>query len=113
MTVNSSPDRYSFQTNRYREKLEKDPTDKEALMMIEQYNDAKAQDEQKILSEEWKKDNLEYDLRSTPWICAKAKAKRQYAQNLYAALCNRDFMKLDVIPILKDQLWHCRCRTEF
>jgi hypothetical protein len=59
---------------------------------------------------EWQKDNLEYDLRSTNWILQKARLSRTYSQNLYAALCNNDFQKIDVIPILKDQRWSCSWR---
>jgi hypothetical protein len=59
---------------------------------------------------EWQKDNLEYDLRSTSWILQKARLSRTYSQNLYAALCNNDFQKIDVIPILKDQRWSCSWR---
>jgi hypothetical protein len=53
---------------------------------------------------------MEYDLRSTKWICDKAKASKVYAQNLYAAMCNMQFIKLDVMPILKDQRWSCSWR---
>jgi hypothetical protein len=33
-----------------------------------------------------------------------------YAQNLYAAMCNMRFQKLDVLPILKEELWSCSWR---
>ena len=59
---------------------------------------------------EWQKDNLEYDLRSTRWICDKAKASEAYAQNIYAALCNNGFIKLEVIPILTEKEWSCSWR---
>jgi hypothetical protein len=58
----------------------------------------------------WRENNLEWDLRSTPWICEKVKNSSAYAQNLYAAMCNRDFQKLDVMPVLKDQRWSCSWR---
>jgi hypothetical protein len=54
--------------------------------------------------------NLEYDLRSTDWIIEKTKESRVYAQNLYAAMCNRDFMKNHVWPILKEEVWNCSWR---
>ena len=66
--------------------------------------------EQREATEEWKKDNLEYDLRSTEWICNKAKASEAYAQNLYAALCNNDFRKNDVWPLLQEKTWTCSWR---
>lgn len=58
----------------------------------------------------WKENNLEYDLRSTKWICDKAKAREEYAQNLYAAMCNNDFQKLDVWPLLKGETYACSWR---
>lgn len=61
-------------------------------------------------AESWKQNNLEYDLRSCKWICNKAKASEAYAQNLYAALCNNEFQKMDVWPLLKDQRYSCSWR---
>ena len=58
----------------------------------------------------WRENNLEYDLRTTEWILAKARGNKAYAQNLYAALCNNDFQKRDVMQILTDRLWHCSWR---
>jgi len=54
---------------------------------------------------------MEYDLRSTSWICDKVKASEVYAQNLYAAMCNNDFQKLAVVPILRDQRWSASWRS--
>ena len=54
--------------------------------------------------------NMEYDLLTTDWILNKVRASKVYAQNLYAAMCNRDFQKNDVWPILKDQSWSCSWR---
>jgi hypothetical protein len=58
----------------------------------------------------WQENNLEYDLRSTKWICDKAKANESYAQNIYAALCNQDWQKNDVWPLLKGQTYSCSWR---
>jgi hypothetical protein len=52
---------------------------------------------------EWQKNNLEYDLRSTDWILEKVRRSDTYAQNLYAAICNNEFQKRDVMPILKNE----------
>ena len=68
------------------------------------------QDDENMTDPEWQKNNLEYDLRSTKWICDKVKAYHNYAQNLYAAMCNNQFQKLDVVPILKEQHWSCSWR---
>lgn len=53
----------------------------------------------------WQQNNLEYDLRNTPWIVDKAKASNVYAQNIYAALCNNQFIKIDVWQLLKEEYW--------
>ena len=55
-------------------------------------------------------DNLEYDLLTTDWILEKVRGDDVYAQNLYAAMCNNDFQKLEVLPVLKDQRWSCSWR---
>jgi hypothetical protein len=54
--------------------------------------------------------NLEYDLRSNKWICDKTKASEQYSQNLYAALCNMEYQKLETMNILKEETWSCSWR---
>ena len=54
--------------------------------------------------------NLEYDLRSAKWICDKTKASEQYSQNLYAALCNMEYQKLETMNILKEETWSCSWR---
>ena len=59
---------------------------------------------------EWQKNNLEYDLRSTKWICDRAKSNKTYAQNLYAAMCNQDWQRNDVWPLLKGETWTCSWR---
>ena len=56
------------------------------------------------------KHNLEYDLLTTEWILEKVRNDDDYAQNLYAALCNNEFQQIDVLPILKEQTWHCSWR---
>lgn len=69
--------------------------------------------EQKLQLEQqqaFKINNLEYDLRTTDWLAAKAKDNKLYAQNLYAALCNNDFQKQDVWPIMTNKVWSCSWR---
>lgn len=58
---------------------------------------------------EWQKNNLEYDLRSSEYIVEKCKNKA-YAQNIYAALCNNEFIKNDVVQILTEETWSCTWR---
>jgi hypothetical protein len=59
---------------------------------------------------EWQKNNLEYDLRKTEWVVTRTKEDLVYAQNLYAALCNNQFVKNEVFPILKGDYWSCSWR---
>ena len=59
---------------------------------------------------QWYEYNLEADLRTTDWILEKVRADELYAQNLYAAMCNNDFIKREMWPILKDQKWSCSWR---
>jgi hypothetical protein len=94
--VNSSPQRYTFQHSR-----------DELAEILESIRN---QDRENLVNPEWQKDNLEYDLRSTRWICDSAKSTKTYAQNLYAALCNNDFQKNEVWPRLVNKLWSCSWR---
>ncbi len=54
--------------------------------------------------------NLERDLKNCDWIIAKAKANKSYAQNIYAALCNMEWQKREMWPILKEETWGCSWR---
>jgi hypothetical protein len=56
------------------------------------------------------KSNLLKDLNNSPLIREKVQ-KDQYAQNLYAALCNTEWQRTEVFPILKDETWSCSWRT--
>ena len=109
--MNTSNERNSFQINKILEKVAQGKKTKEDA---EDYIDfIKSHQQYKLdmeSTDEWKIDNLEYDLRSTQWICDKAKASDSYAQNLYAAMCNNEFTKNDVWPILSDKRWSCSWR---
>jgi hypothetical protein len=107
--VASSPERHTFQLESSRERANEDG--KEIPEYYENFwKTAKERDEANLVDPEWQKDNMEYDLRSTTWICDKVKASDAYAQNLYAAMCNMQFIKLDVVPILKNQRWSASWR---
>ena len=54
--------------------------------------------------------NLERDIRSTDWIITKVREQEIYAQNLYAALCNNEYVPQDVWGILKNIHWDCTWR---
>lgn len=106
----TSPERGSFQMQMYIEKLSMHPNDQTALEMIEYYQADNQRRSIQELDPEWQKINLEYDLRTCEWICDKVMQSNSYAQNLYAALCNNDFQKLEVMPILQSKTWSCSWR---
>lgn len=56
------------------------------------------------------KHDLEQDLRNSPIILEKVKGDI-YAQNLYAAMCNMQWQKTEVFPILKNEVWHTSWRS--
>lgn len=60
--------------------------------------------------DQWKKNNLEYDLRTSDLIINKVRSSREYAEQLYATLCNNEFIKRDMWEILKDNPWGCSWR---
>lgn len=107
--IASSPERNTFQKEGYIKRCgEKGKEPNPAY--VEMYKTLQKQEVEKLKDLEWQKNNLEYDLRSTEWICDKAKASENYSQNIYAALCNNEFMKLAVMPILKNETWSCSWR---
>ena len=108
--VSSSPNRHTFQKEGYIKRME-EKGEEPNPDYIQMYKTWREQDEENLIDPEWQKDNMEYDLRSTEWICNKVKESQVYSQNLYAAICNNDFQKLDVMPILKDQRWSASWRS--
>ena len=110
--MNRSPDRGTFHIEAQLKRVEEGTTTaEEAEGMIDFYKSWEQRRRELEETDEWKIDNMEYDLRSTKWICDKAKASEAYAQNLYAAMCNNDFTKNDVIPILTEQRWSASWRS--
>jgi hypothetical protein len=113
-TMNSSAQRGTFHRQCAVERAIEDGCDPNTAESVQQALDielvVRDQKKQQQADPEWQKNNLEYDLRSTQWICDKAKAREEYAQNLYAAMCNNDFQKLDVWPLLKGETYSCSWR---
>ncbi len=108
-TVSKSPQRHSFQKEGYvRRQTEKgEPVNENYLDMFEKMlheSTHKFDDPQSRIN------NMEYDLLTTDWILEKTRADEDYAQNLYAAMCNNGFIRLEVIPVLKGQEWSCSWR---
>jgi hypothetical protein len=102
--ISKSPDRHSFQKEGYVKRQEEagKPLNEDYLDMfdniLEQHNT-------KFDDPATHENNMEYDLLTTDWILEKVRASDKYAQNLYAAICNNDFQKLALLPILKNQIW--------
>lgn len=110
--MNKSPQRGTFQIKGQLKQVEEGKKTPEAAeQMIDFYKTWRQQREELEQDPEWQKDNMEYDLRSTKWICDKAKASDKYAQNLYAAICNNEFVKNDVWPLLSDKRWSASWRS--
>jgi len=55
--------------------------------------------------------DLEYDIEDCPWILEKIRTRDDYAQNLYASMCNMRWIKAEVVPILKEDYWSCSWRS--
>jgi hypothetical protein len=106
MPVSKSPERNTFQKNCYIKQCaeeDKDP-DPSIIQMYESWNNESEYENRP-------ENDLEYDLRTTEWILTKARASDAYAQNIYAAMCNMRWQKLDTFPILKDEYWSCSWRS--
>ena len=102
--ISKSPERHTFQKEGYvkRQAEKGEPVNEAYLDMFDQIlNDH----EHKFDDPQSRINNMEYDLLTTDWILEKVRADDAYAQNLYAAMCNNGFIKLDVIPILKNEEW--------
>jgi hypothetical protein len=108
--ASKSPERHTFQLDNAKKRAKEDGK-KVAEAYVRMWMTAKEQDEANLVDPEWQHNNLEYDLRSTEWILAKARASDSYAQNIYAALCNMRWQRLDAFPILKDEYWSCSWRS--
>jgi hypothetical protein len=55
--------------------------------------------------------DLERDLWNSPEFLEKIRTRKDYAQNVYAALCNMRWQPTEVFPILKDEYWSCSWRS--
>jgi len=93
-----SPERNSFQKNAYIERCKADGEEPSAAY-LELYSSEAEADEVWAKQEDHSHD-MEWDLRTTEWILEKVRSSESYAQNLYAAICNNEFQKIDVFPIL-------------
>jgi hypothetical protein len=54
--------------------------------------------------------SLEQDLLASPLMLAKVRSSAVYAQHLYAAMCNQEFIKNEIWPQLRGETWSCSWR---
>jgi hypothetical protein len=53
----------------------------------------------------FKKSDLVKDIYQADWLVDKIRQDYIYSQNVYAAMCNNKFLKLDVIDVLAEYYW--------
>jgi hypothetical protein len=102
--ISKSPNRNTFQKDSYVKRQEEagEEISEEYLNM---FDNILNQHEHKFDDPASWVNNMEYDLLTSDWILEKVRSADSYAQNLYAAICNNEFQKLEVIPILKNETW--------
>ena len=107
--ISKSPERHTFQKEGYvkRQAEKGEPVNEDYLDYFQQIIES---DKHKFDDPQSRINNLEYDLLTTDWILEKVRADDAYAQNLYAAMCNNGFIRLEVIPVLKQEEWSCSWR---
>jgi hypothetical protein len=109
MTVSKSPDRFTFQRDAYFERCITEGTEPNHAY-IEMFATQQTKHDVRFENPETRENNLEFDLLTTSWILEKVRSSKSYSQHIYAALCNNEFQKLSVIPILTDERWGCSWR---
>ena len=115
--LRKSPDRYTFQLESYTKRREAEgktaDNDDNTRAMTEFYASFAKRDEDNEADPEWRKNNLEWDLRTSDKLCSKV-LDDVYAGKLYSALCNTDWLPIAVIPLLRQHpdkdMWSCSWR---
>ena len=54
---------------------------------------------------------MDFDMCQCPDIVTKVRASEAYAQNLYAAMCNREWQHQDIWCLLRNDRWSCSWRA--
>lgn len=112
--LSTSSDKHQSLENHFEKRIEEMQVSSDIENAIDEFvkllEQIKKTNYERELDPNWKTNNLEYDLRTTDWILEKVRTSTSYSQNLYAALCNNDFQKKDVWPILINQTWSCSWR---
>lgn len=109
INISSSPERNTFQKQKYIERCQKEGKEP-SEDYLEMFLDEDKRRMSKFDDPQSRINNLEFDLLTTDWILEKVRNDEAYAQNLYASMCNTDFVKNDVWPILTDKRWSCSWR---
>ena len=107
--IASSPERHTFQKEGYIKRCE-EKGEEPNPNYINLYKTWREQDEENLVDPAWQKNNMEYDLRSSKELCDKVKESDNYAQNLYAAMCNMDWQSREFWQELKGETWSCSWR---
>lgn len=107
--ISKSPERNSFQKEGYLKRCEEEGKEPNQAY-LDMYQKIIEDADKKWLDPKSKENNLEWDLVTTDWILEKVRTNDAYAQNLYAAMCNNDFTKREMWPILKEEKWSCSWR---
>ena len=107
--VASSPERHTFQKEGYVKRCEEkgEVPNPDYVAMYETW---RKQDEENLADTKWQKNNMEYDLRASKEMCDKVKQSDNYAQNLYAAMCNMTWQSREFWQELKGETWSCSWR---
>jgi hypothetical protein len=107
--IASSPERHTFQKEGYIKHCEeegKEPNPDYVAM----YKTWREQDAENLVDPAWQRNNMEYDLRSSKEMCDKVKESDNYAQNLYAAMCNMTWQSREFWQELKGETWSASWR---
>lgn len=107
--ISKSDKRNTFQLEKYIERC-KEKGEKPNQDYVDMYKNIYETEKHKFDDPQKTINNIEYDLLTTDWILEKVRNSESYAQNLYAAMCNNEFIKNDVWPRLQDKRWSCTWR---
>ena len=108
--VASSPERHTFQQEGYIKRCE-EKGEVPNPDYVNMYKTWREQDAENLVDPKWQKNNMQYDLRSSKEMCDKVKKSDNYAQNLYAAMCNMTWQSREFWQELKGEVWSCSWRS--
>jgi hypothetical protein len=108
--VSKSPERHTFQKEGYVKRCEEEGKEPNADY-LDMFQKILEEADNKWADPKRKENNMEWDLLTTDWILEKVRSSDSYAQNLYAAMCNNEFIKREMWPILKDERWSASWRS--